>query len=656
MNARTLLSRVPMGRLRPADMILVGVVVAVVALLILPLPALVLDMLIAANMTLGVLLLLSTLYVAKPLDFSTFPTVLLLSTLFRLSLSIATTRMILAHAEAGHIVEQFGQMVAEGNLIVGLVVFLIITVVQFVVISKGAERVAEVAARFSLDAMPGKQLSIDSDLRSGLIGKDEARARRRTLEMESKLHGSLDGAMKFVKGDAIASIIIVMVNLIGGLAIGVMYHGMSAGEAATTYSILTIGDGLVAQLPALLSAMAAGLLVTRTTDEERERDLGPAIAAQIAGKPRVLIIAAGLCVLLGLIPGFPTLVFLGLALMLAAGGAWQQPTSRAWIDAKLARYRPVETTAPERLAAQPEALRPVRPLVLEIARDNLSPAQMQVLHTGLVRVLSGLQHRLGIIVPPAEIVQVAAGPNTWALYLYDAPAGSGLLADDGFEELLCAEVEAILRRNIGRFLGLQEVTSMLNQLGAAYPDVVKEVVRAVSAPRIAEVLRLLAEEEVPMRNMRDVMEALADAGQSERAALPLADRTRVALKRYLTPPHCTDGRLKVLIVGLELERFLQDNVRQVDGVARLAMEPEHGRILIAMIAEEVRTSGARAVVVAYELRRALRRLTGGELFDVPVLAFNELSPTMPLDVVGQLDRTPLALENRGEDNRMEPAE
>lgn len=652
MTARALLSRLPLGKLRPADMLLVGVVVAVVALLILPLPPLMLDILIAANMTLGVLLLLSTLYVAKPLDFSTFPTVLLLSTLFRLSLSIATTRMILAHAEAGHIVEQFGQMVAAGNLVVGLVVFLIITVVQFVVISKGAERVAEVAARFSLDAMPGKQLSIDSDLRSGLIGKDEARHRRRTLEMESKLHGSLDGAMKFVKGDAIASIIIVLVNLIGGLAVGVMYHGMSAGEAATTYSILTIGDGLVAQLPALLSAMAAGLLVTRTTDEEREAHLGPAIAAQIAGKPRALFIGAALCVLLGLIPGFPTLVFLSLALTLAATGAWQQPTSRAWIDAKLARWRPAETTAPDTMTVQLEPLRPVRPLVLEIAHANLAPAQMMALHGGLVGMLSALQCRLGIVLPTAEIVQVSGPSGSWALYIYDAPAGAGQLAQDGFEPLVIAEIQAILRRNLGRFLGLQEVTAMLNQLGTTHPDVVKEVVRAVSAPRIAEVMRLLAEEEVPMRNMRDVMEALADAGQSERAALLLADRTRVALKRYLTPPHCTDGRLKVLVVGLELERFLNDNVRQVDGVARLAMEPEHGRILISMIADEVRDSGARAVVVAYDLRRPLRRLIGGELFDVPVLAFNELSPTMPLDVVGQLDRTPLAVE----DNRMEPAE
>jgi type III secretion protein V len=218
--------------IRVADILLVGVLVAVVMLMIVPMPPLALDVLIATNMTIGILLLLSAMYVSKPLDFSTFPTVLLLSTLFRLAISISTTRMILTEMNGGDIVQQFGEMVAGGNLVVGLVVFLIITVVQFIVISKGAERVAEVAARFSLDAMPGKQLSIDSDLRSGILTKDEAREKRRTLELESKLHGSLDGAMKFVKGDAIASIVIVLVNLIGGLAIGMLYHDMSAGEAA----------------------------------------------------------------------------------------------------------------------------------------------------------------------------------------------------------------------------------------------------------------------------------------------------------------------------------------------------------------------------------------------------------------------------------------
>jgi type III secretion protein V len=648
--ANSLFRKWPQSRFQAADLMLVSAVIAVVGLLIVPLPSLLLDILIAGNITFAVLLLLSALYVTKPLDFSTFPTILLLSTLFRLSLSIATTRMILTKADAGQIVQQFGEMVAGGNLIVGFVVFLIITIVQFVVISKGAERVAEVAARFSLDAMPGKQLSIDSDLRSGLISKNEARGRRRTLELESKLNGSLDGAMKFVKGDAIASIIIVLVNLIGGLAIGILSHGMSAGDATTTYSILTIGDGLVAQLPALLSAMAAGLLVTRATDEERDHDLASAIAQQVVGKPRVLFIGGAMCVLLALIPGFPMLVFLGLALIMGVGGAWQTPESRRWIDAYLARFTNDVDIVPDTVAATPASLQPVRPLVLEISVQALTGERMRLLQTMMAEMLSRLQNRLGVPLPSAEIVNTSssAAPHSWALYLYDAPTGWGEIREEDFEEDICTQIEALLRRNIGYFMGLQEVTTMLNQLGTTYPDVVKEVMRAVSAPRIAEVLRLLAEEEVPLRNMREVLEAMADAGQSERNALPLADLTRIALKRYLTPPYCIDGRFRVLIIGLQLEQFLRQNVQQLDGAARLAMEPDHARTMIDMIAEEIRSSGARAVVVAYDLRRPLRRLVGPDLFDVPIMAFNELSATTPLDVVGQLDRTPLTVNDESQ--------
>lgn len=656
MSALSLLARMPRTKLRPSDFMLVIGVIAIVGLLILPLPALAIDFLVATNITIGVMLLLSTLYISRPLDFSTFPAVLLLTTLFRLSLSIATTRMILTEAHAGHIVQQFGEMVAGGELVVGLVVFLIITIVQFIVISKGAERVAEVAARFSLDAMPGKQLSIDSDLRSGLISKDEARAKRRTLENESKLHGSLDGAMKFVKGDAIASIIIVLVNLIGGLAIGVFSKGMPAEEAIHTYSILTIGDGLVAQLPALFSAMAAGLLVTRTTDDESERDLGPAIAHQVSSKPRVLFIAAGMCVLMGLIPGFPTLVFFAIATGLAGGGAMQHPVSRSWIDAKWKRVDNRPAPMPDSIEARPAPLKAVRPLLIEIAAPALNAERVAALSAAVTAMLERMQERSGLPLPAAEIDPTLLPDGTagkWALYIHDAPVATGPVDQPDDPALIVPAVEAALRRDISRFLGLQEVTSLLNRIGMDYPDVVKEVVRATPTARIAEVLRLLAEEEVPLRNMRDVLEAIAEAGQSERNAIPIADLTRSALRRYLSPPHCVNGRFPVLVVGARLERFLRDNTRTVDGVARLAMEPDHARTMIAMLKREMTASGARAILTAFELRRPLRRLIGPDLFEAPVLAFNELSPTVPLDVVGQLDRTPLSIE---EENRMGAAE
>lgn len=633
---------------RAADLLLVGVVVAVVMLMIVPMPPLALDMLIATNITFGILMLLASMYVTKALDFSTFPTVLLLATLFRLAISISTTRMILTHADGGTIVRQFGEMVAGGNLVVGLVVFLIITVVQFIVISKGAERVAEVAARFSLDAMPGKQLSIDSDLRSGLLSKDEAREKRRTLELESKLHGSLDGAMKFVKGDAIASIVIVLVNLLGGLAVGIFYHGMSAGEAATTFSILTIGDGLVAQVPALFSAMAAGLLVTRTTDEERERDLGPTIARQLSGKPHVMIAAGALAMLMGMVPGFPTLVFLTLALGLISGGAFSHPTSGAWLRERLGLAAPTPSNVPGEALIGPRALPVVDPLRLMVGIAADSPA-FAALADRVQVATAALQARSGVAIPALRIVADPALPAAgWMLSAQDAPLGAGVVEGDPIPAI-ATQAELLIERNLMLFLGIQEVTDQLNLLGETHPEVVKEAVRAVPTGRIAEVLRLLVEERVPLRNFRDAIEAIGDAGQYEREAVAMAERVRIAMRRHLIAPLCVDGRLRVLIVGAALEDVIRQTLTPIDGQMRLAISPVQMRALNALLGAQVRESGARAVLTAQDLRRPLRLLIAGDLYDVPVISFNELNPAVPLDIVGELNSAPESLETRAQD-------
>lgn len=647
---------IPLRRLRAlpirvADILLVGSLVAVVMLMILPMPPLALDVLIATNMTIGILLLLSSMYVVKPLDFSTFPTVLLLSTLFRLAISISTTRMILTEVNGGHIVQQFGEMVAGGNLIVGLVVFLIITVVQFIVISKGAERVAEVAARFSLDAMPGKQLSIDSDLRSGILSKDEAREKRRTLELESKFHGSLDGAMKFVKGDAIASIIIVLVNLIGGLGVGMVYHNMSAGEAAATFSILTIGDGLVAQVPALFSAMAAGLLVTRTTDEERDANLGPAIARQISGKPHVLMIAGGLSILLGLIPGFPTLVFLALAAALLIGGALSHPTSGAWIRGRLglAPAGPAAAALEGGAVIAAQALPSVDPLCLTVGMRADAP-EFAALTDQVRRTVRALQERSGVAIPDFRIIaDEGRVSGSWALTAHDAPLGAGTAAGDEAAAAIAGRVGDLLARNLVLFLGLQEVTDQLNRLGESHPEVVKEAVRAVPTGRIGEVLRLLVEEQVPLRNFRDAVEAIGDVGQYEREAVPMAERVRTAMRRHLIAPLCTEGRLRVLIVGANLEDIIRQTLTPVDGQMRLAINPHQMRALNALLGEQVAASGAQAILTAQDLRRPLRLLIAGDLFDVPVISFNELNPAVPLDIVGELNSAPDSLTSQVQD-------
>ena len=634
---------------RAADVILVGIVVAVVMLMIVPMPPLALDILIAINMTIGILLLLSAMYVAKPLDFSTFPTVLLLTTLFRLAISISTTRMILTTMNGGSIIRQFGEMVAGGNIVVGLVVFLIITVVQFIVISKGAERVAEVAARFSLDAMPGKQLSIDSDLRSGLLSKDEAREKRRTLELESKLHGSLDGAMKFVKGDAIASIVIVLVNLLGGLAIGMMYHGLSVAAAAATFSILTIGDGLVAQVPALFSAMAAGILVTRSTDEELDRNLGPAIARQVTGKPHVLMIGGGLAILLGLVPGFPTLVFFALAATMLLSGTFLHPTSGGWLRGRLGIVSAEQQSLPGEATIAARALPTLDPVCLRIGMVP-DDGRFAAMAERLKVAVAALQDRSGIAIPALRVTADAdLSHGVWSLIVHDAPVGGGLIPTSADADArISAHVEALLARNLSLFLGLQEVTDQLNRLGEVYPEVVKEAVRAVPTGRIAEILRMLADEQVPLRNLRDAVEAIGDVGQYERDAIPMAERVRVAMRRHLIAPLTIDGRLPVLMVGSALEEIVRDTLTPVDGQMRLAINPHQMRALIELLGREVAASGARAILTAQDLRRPLRLLIAADLFDTPVIAFNELNPAVPLDIAGELNSAPESLVHQTE--------
>lgn len=637
------LNRILPKNIQFSFVVLVGIVVAVIGLLIVPLPPIVLDTFIAFNITISILLLLSVLYIEKPLDFSTFPTVLLLSTLLRLAISIATTRLILGEAEGGDIIQQFGEMVAGGQLIVGLVVFLIITVVQFIVIAKGAERVAEVAARFSLDAMPGKQLSIDSDLRSGLITKEDAKQKRRTVEMESRLYGSLDGAMKFVKGDAIASIIIVIVNLLGGFAIGALSHGMTMSESIQTYSILSIGDGLVAQIPALFSAMAAGLLVTRTTDEETERELGPAIARQLVGKPHVLIIGGILALAMGLIPGFPLLVFAGIAMLLIGGGVINHPEWGASIRKRIGTMRGDVAEAPQEIVLETSALKSVDPLQLRLAKGAFSPEEMVELTAAVQRRAQELQDKSGVGLPKVRVVLDADGQmptNGWALYAYDAPLGSGELEPQLFATQLPLITGELMRRNLPMFLGLQEVTDLLNWLGDEYPEVVKEAVRAVPTSTIAEILRLLVEEQVSLRNLRDAVEAIAEAGQMERDPRIIAERVRVALRRNIIAPLCVNGRLPVLMVGSAVEEAIRNTVTMIDGQARLAIDPYQMRALILLLTEQVEATGARAILTAQDLRRPLRLVTAADLFDVPVISFNELNPAIPLDVVGEVNRAP----------------
>ncbi len=624
---------------RYSDLLLVMGIVSIVAMMILPLPAWAIDLLVAVNIASGLVLLLIGVYIAGPLEFSVFPSVLLVSTLFRLSLSIATTRMILLEGHAGHIIDTFGKVVAGGNLVVGLVVFLIITVVQFIVIAKGAERVAEVAARFSLDAMPGKQLSIDSDLRSGLIDKDEAKRRRKSLELESKLHGSLDGAMKFVKGDAIAGIVIIVINLLGGLAIGVMQLGMDVSAALTKYSILTIGDGMVAQIPALLGAMAAGLIVTRTTDED-DKHLGDSIRKQVTAKPRVLLVAGGICLLMSLVPGFPAAVFVALGLVSMGAGALLTPALRERI--REMRHPAVRTivrrldTPPQVTSTAPQQQRPSVPLLLRVPASLLAADEAKELTATLEDVLEEFHLNLGLPLPRIHLHGHREAAQQWELLAFEVPIAQGAVPAGDVHAALGGAMREALRRNAPLFLGTQDTTNMLTRAAADVPDVVKEVLRALPLQRVAEVLRRLVSESVSIRNLRDILEALSEGAQRDKDPHALTEFARVALRRQISHQVAPQGRLGAVLLQPQLEDLLRQAVRVSGGVAQLALEPDMARGVSQALVAAIGRHRPAAVVTAIDVRWHLRRLIESECFETPVLSYHELMPTLQLDVVDRV--------------------
>ncbi len=674
-----------------SDIVLAFGVVAIVGLMILPLPIFLIDMLVAVNILIAIGLLLLAIYIPSPVAFSSFPSVLLITTLFRLSLSIAITRMILLEANGGHIIDTFGNMVVGGNLVVGIVIFLIITVVQFIVVAKGAERVAEVAARFTLDAMPGKQMSIDSDLRSGLIDKDEARRRRRLLESESQLHGSLDGAMKFVKGDAVAGIVIIIVNLLGGLTVGVMQLGMPVGEAVHTYSILTIGDGLVSQIPALLASISAGLIVTRTTGEEDHKHLGDAISKQISKEPKVSVIAGLIALMLLFVPGFPKPAFLLLAVGLLGFSAWRLRDRFA----VLRRLFKVPEPSSE-LAMRPETLldgdfTPIPGLLLEIERgagtaigpgqlrDSISqmvadlrdeygvpiptpsvrsnehlPAGGYRLYAFGVRICTGVVRPQGRFLPepPAE----TGGRKLVATANAFVPAFDGAWLEDGDAKTSKAPVNAAvfepmqvlvehsrmaIARHLSLFLGIQETSNLFTSMTRDYPDLIKEMLRVLAPNRVAEVLKRLVDEGVPIRNLRDVFEAITDAGSREKDIVVLTEYVRVALRRHISDRHAAEDRsLKVLVVHPELEDKLRNSVRVSSAGSQLAIDPELAANVLGQIGEWRRSEGGSSGMVllgSLDVRRHLRKLIEVDYFDLPVLSFQEVVPDVKLIPLGQIN-------------------
>ena len=680
------------------DIMLAVLLVAVIFMMILPLPTPLVDFLIAVNMGISVLLLMLAVYIRSPLDLSTFPSLLLLTTLFRLALSITTTRLRLLQADAGDIIYTFGNFVVGGNLIVGAVIFLIITIVQFLVITKGSERVAEVSARFSLDGMPGKQMSIDGDMRAGVIDMNEAKNRRALVEKESQLYGSMDGAMKFVKGDAIAGIIIIVVNIIGGVSIGMTQHGLSASEALQIYSILTIGDGLISQIPALLISITAGFIVTRVTTDESE-DLGRDIGHQITGQPKALLIGGALLFCFSLIPGFPTLTFIALALLVGGTGVIMQRKNTKQVSTTDHNDLPAMTAAGQapstrKLSDQEEFALTV-PLMIDVAEQLKSAIDLDELNTQLIQVRRALYLDLGVPFPGMHLrFNENLSDGEYVILIHEVPVAKGrlypeqLLVRESEEQLALLNIEFdqhdntlpatpcllvpvnsegslqsagidymgpsrvltyhlsfVLKKYAADFIGIQESRYLLEQMENSFSELVKEAQRLLPLQKITEIFQRIVSEDISIRNLRAIPESLVEWGQKEKDCVLLAEYVRGSLKRHICYKYSNGQNiLPAYLLEQDLEETIRNGVRQTSTGAYLALDPA----VTAKFTQQVKSTVGNltamrnkpVLLVSMDIRRYVRKLIETELYELAVLSYQELTREITIQPLSRITLTP----------------
>jgi len=673
-------------RNRP-ELLILSLVIMIIAMLIIPLPTYLVDFLIGLNIVISLLVFMGSFYIDRILSFSTFPAVLLITTLFRLALSISTSRLILNDADAGEIVRTFGLFVIGDNLVVGFVIFGIVTIVQFIVITKGAERVAEVAARFSLDAMPGKQMSIDADLKAGVIDSDAAKERRSVLEKESQLYGSFDGAMKFIKGDAIAGIIVIFINFIGGISVGVSQHGMSMSSALSTYTMLTIGDGLVAQIPSLLIAISAGFIVTRVNGDGD--NMGRTMMSQLVSNPFALMVTAGLALTIGFLPGFPLFVFVILAGVLSGffiykhffekkkgTEALEKANTKEEdsvfnethsIDSSLGLIGNLDKvsseTVPfimlvsssdlEKLENQKlvEHLRSqffidygIRlPNILLRASTNVSKnravflineirAEEFVLQLDLLRIVNSSDELMQL-----EIETVRDNGTVWV-----KPEHKETLENMGYQlrspiDELYHSMAALLSRHVSEYFGIQETKDMLDKLENKYPDLMKEIMRHATIQRITEVLQRLLSERISVRNMRLIMESLALWMPREKDVISLVEHVRGGLSRYICHKFSVNNELRSIVLSSEVEDMIRQGIRNTSGGTFLNLEPAVSDQLMDLFSvnlENLLIDHKDLVLLSsVDTRRFVKKFIESRFRDLEVMSFGEISETVSVNVL-----------------------
>jgi len=685
---------IPKHLMRPELLVLV-LMTTIIAMLIIPLPTWLIDALIAVNMVTAALIFVGSFHIQSIVSFSSFPALLLVTTVFRLALSITTSRMILLEGDAGAIVASFGHFVIAGDLVIGMTIFAIVTLVQFMVITKGSERVAEVCARFSLDGLPGKQMSIDADLRANVINGEQARSQRRLLEQESQLYGSLDGAVKFVKGDALAGILIIFVNFLGGVAIGVLRNGDSFSQALETYTLLTVGDGLVTQIPALLISIATGFIVTRVNADDE--NLGTTILKQLGAKNEVLLTAAALSIGAGFLPGFPFAVFALIAVGLVSifvvrKGGWRKALSAEGTTGS--RESPPGATELRGKGAgagdgPPTGVGDVMPEAVALA--VLLPFGQKAWAS---RVSLGvkLEHEVftqfGVKIPEVEIKESATlGPHSALILVNEIGAGEIRVnfgkhkVTDGVDMLLACGTEltdlsdgkdasywideaaaererrkevpsfytrsdveelvetfsVIVARHIGEIFGIQEAKNLLDQLEGKYPELVKECLRNAPVQRIANVLQRLVLERISIRNLKGILEAIAQWAPKERDNIMLCEHVRSTLGRYITDKFSRGRRLNVLVLSSEHEEKVRRSVQQTANGVFTNLSPDDAQSLIDAISARLKgiylSLDDIVLLTSADTRRFVKRVIEQQYPQIDVLSYTEITDQSLINVI-----------------------
>ncbi|MGE7914011.1 flagellar biosynthesis protein FlhA [Lysinibacillus xylanilyticus] len=668
------------------DIGVLGAVILIVAMLIIPLPPWMLSFLIVINITLGLIVLLTAMSMKEALDFSIFPSVILLLTLFRLGLSVSTTRAILANGDAGSVVETFGDFVVGGNVLVGLVVFLILVLIQFIVITKGAERVAEVAARFTLDAMPGKQMSIDADLNAGVISEREARERRDKVAGEADFYGAMDGATKFVKGDAIASMVMVIINLLFGIIIGVVQMGLPFAEAATHFSKLTVGDGIVSQIPALLISTATGIVVTRASSKG---SLGEDITGQLFAQAKLLYVAGGTILLLGFFTPIPLWVTLPIGISLVAGAYMMERKKPEDAEELLEIEEEVATDgmkSPENVVN----LLNVDPIEFEFGYGLIplvDAAQGGDLLDRVIMIRRQLALELGIVIPVVRIRDnIQLQPNEYRIKIKGNEMARGELLldhylamspgdDDSIEgidtvepsfglpakwiteqvkedaemfgytvvdppSVVSTHLTEMIRANAYELLGRQETKQLIDHLRETHPILVEELTPTpLSTGEIQKVLGKLLRENVSVRNLPIIFETLADYAKLTSDTDILTEYVRQSLARQITSQYVGDSSsLKVITVSGKVEKMIADSIQQTDHGNYLAMDPQDSQTVLETIAAEVERVSfmeqSAIILCSPAVRMYLRQLTERYFPQIPVLSYNELDASVEIQSVG----------------------